>query len=104
MRIIRPDLDKNSIEIAQLTPPDRDLPMNAFLITLLPGKRINAHFMVHKGPELGYLISGRLDLVLENREQTVSAGDTIFLGKDFPSQWVNPLTEPATLFWINMKP
>lgn len=104
VRIIRPDLDKNSIEIAQLTPPDLDLPMDAFLITLLPGKRINAHFMVHKGPELGYLISGRLDLVLENREQTVSAGDTIFLGKDFPSQWVNPLTEPATLFWINMKP
>ncbi|WP_020589816.1 helix-turn-helix domain-containing protein [Desulfobacter curvatus] len=102
VRIIRPGLDKNSIEVAQLTPPDRDLPMDAFLITVLPGKRLNSHFMVHKGPELGYLVSGHLDLVLENREQTMSAGDTIFLGKDFPSQWVNPLTEPATLFWINM--
>lgn len=102
VRIIRPNLDKNSIEIAQLTPPDRDLPMDAFLITVLPEKRLNAHFMVHKGSELGHLVSGRLDLVLENREQAMSAGDTIFLGKDFPSQWINPLTEPATLFWINM--
>jgi quercetin dioxygenase-like cupin family protein len=77
--------------------------MDAFLITVLPGKRINAHFMVHKGPELGYLVSGQLDLVLDHRTQDMSAGDTIFLGKDFPSQWVNPLEAPATLFWINMK-
>jgi len=103
VRIIRSDLDKNSIEIAQLTPPDLDLPMDAFLITFLPGKRLNAHFMVHKGPELGHLVSGRLDLVLDHKAQDLSTGDTIFLGKDFPSQWVNPLTEPATLFWINMK-
>ena len=101
VRIVRPDLDKNSIEIAQLTPQDRDLPMAAFLLTLLSGKRLNTHFMNHKGPELGYLVSGRLELVLENREQTMSAGDTIFIGKEVPSLWVNPGTEPATLFWIN---
>lgn len=104
VRIVRPDLDKNSIEIAQLTPPDLDLPVDAFLVTVLPGKRLNAHFMVHKGPELGHLVSGHLELVLDNRAQDMSAGDTIFLGKDFPSQWVNPLTEPATLFWVNMTP
>ena len=103
VRIIRSDLDKNSIEIAQLTPPDLDLPMDAFLITFLPGKRLNSHFMVHKGPELGHLVSGRLELVLDDRAQDMSAGDTIFLGNDFPSQWVNPLTEPATLFWVNMR-
>lgn len=103
VRIIRPDLDKASIEIAQLTPQDRDLPMAGYLITLLPEKRINGHFMGHKGPELGYLISGTLTLVLENREQAMSAGDTIFLGKEFPSLWVNPGTQPATLFWVNMK-
>ena len=58
--------------------------------------------MSHKGAELGYLVSGSLELVLANREQAMSAGDTIFIGKEFPSLWVNPGTEPATLFWINM--
>ena len=85
-----------------MTPQDRDLPMSAFLVTLLPEKRINTHFMHHKGPELGYLVAGSLSLVLENREQAMSAGDTIFLGKEFPSLWTNPGTSPATLFWINM--
>lgn len=102
IRIIRPELEKGSIEIAQLTPPDQDLPAQTFLVNLLPGKRINRHFMSHKGPELGYLISGSLSVILENREFSMTAGDTVSLTDRFPERWTNTGEETATLLWITV--
>ncbi|MBU3950886.1 MAG: hypothetical protein KKF12_10005 [Proteobacteria bacterium] len=39
IRIKCQDLDKDSIEITQLTPPDLNGPVDSFLVTVFPGKK-----------------------------------------------------------------
>ncbi len=53
VRIIRPDLDKNSIEIAQLTPQDRDLPMAAIFNHPAPGETAQHPFHAPQGTGTG---------------------------------------------------
>lgn len=53
--------------------------------------------------EVGYLISGKLDLVIDGREFTVGPGDS-FRIKHVPYQWANPYDEPAVAVWVIAPP
>ncbi|OIQ39071.1 MAG: XRE family transcriptional regulator [Roseobacter sp. MedPE-SWde] len=53
--------------------------------------------------EVGYMISGRLDLVIDGKLFTVGTGDS-FRIKHQPYQWANPYDEPATAVWVIAPP
>ena len=53
--------------------------------------------------EVGYVISGRLDLTIGSRHFTVGAGDS-FRIKHEPYQWANPYDEPALAIWVIAPP
>lgn len=53
--------------------------------------------------ELGYVISGRLDLTIGGRPFTVRTGDS-FRIRNEPYQWANPYDEPATVIWVIAPP
>jgi len=53
--------------------------------------------------EVGYIISGKLDLMIGNREFTVSAGDSFRIRHE-PYQWANPYDEPAVAIWAIAPP
>lgn len=53
--------------------------------------------------EVGYLVSGKLDLTIGGRRFTVSAGDS-FRIKHETYEWANPYDEPAVAIWVIAPP
>lgn len=93
---------KGSLSARLLTPVDFDSKAEIYLIEISPGKSLSAHFLAHKGEEMGYLLSGRLQAKIENAWYTVKRGDVVHLKTEIPSQWKNPAKNPARLLWIKI--
>jgi transcriptional regulator with XRE-family HTH domain/KaiC/GvpD/RAD55 family RecA-like ATPase len=72
------------------------------LIELRPRCRLSAHFSAHKGPELGYVLSGSVTLTVDGTVHTAAAGDTIYLVREVPQQWENTGRESARILWVNI--
>ncbi len=98
-----PDLPEGSIGGKRMTPLDFDLKAEPYLIEIPPNKDLPSHFFIHKGEEVGYLMSGKLQLKLEKAVYTIRSGDVIYLTSEMPSQWRNPGPGVARLIWIKVK-
>jgi transcriptional regulator with XRE-family HTH domain/KaiC/GvpD/RAD55 family RecA-like ATPase len=98
-----PDLPEGCVHAALLTPLDIEPKAEPYLIEILPNKDLPAHFFIHKGEEVGYLLSGKLRLKLEKAVYTVRAGDVIYFTTEMPTQWSNPGPGIAKLLWIKIK-
>ncbi len=98
-----PDLPGGSIRAKLLTPVDFEPKAEPYLIEIPPEKNLPSHFFIHKGEELGYLLSGKLQLKLEKAVYTVRTGDVIYLTSEMPSQWKNPGPGVAKLLWLKIK-
>ena len=53
--------------------------------------------------EVGYMVSGRLDLVIAGRRFTVAPGDS-FRIRGEPFRWINPYDEAAVAIWVIAPP
>lgn len=53
--------------------------------------------------EVGYIISGMLDLEIDGQMFTVSTGDS-FRIKGAPFRWINPYDTPAVAIWVIAPP
>jgi quercetin dioxygenase-like cupin family protein len=98
-----PNLPEGHIHAKLLTPVDFKPKAEPYLLEIPPNKTLNSHFFVHKGEEIGYLLSGTLQLKLEKSVYQVRTGDVIYLTSEIPSQWENPGPEMARLLWIKIK-
>lgn len=97
------DFPETFVEMYSLLPLDVSAKAEPYLIEIPQGEVLNAHFFIHKGEELGYVLKGKLQMVVRGRIQTVSKGDTIFLSSEIPSQWKNVGQGTAQLIWIKVK-
>ncbi len=93
-------ISKNDADANLLLPPDIELPVEPVIIKIHPGKKLRNHFFAHKGQELGYLISGYLEMTVKNKSYEVLPGDTVYLQKDNPDQWLNTGDNTAELLWF----
>ena len=93
----------NDADAKLLLPLDIDAPVDAVIIRINAGKKLTKHFFSHKGEEMGYLISGRLEMTIDNQSYEVKAGDTILLQKDSPGQWANTAENAAELLWLKFR-
>jgi transcriptional regulator with XRE-family HTH domain len=98
-----PDLPKGSIHAKLLIAPDLDSRAEPYLIEIPPKKTIPSHFFIHKGEEIGYVLSGRLQLKLKKAVYHARGGDVIYLATDMPSQWRNPGPGVARLLWLKVR-
>ncbi len=98
-----PDLPKDAAAGKLLISPALVYRAEPFLIEIPPKQRIPSHFFIHKGEELGYVLSGRLQMKLKKAVSQVRTGDLIYLTTDIPSQWKNPGPGVARLLWIKIK-
>ena len=97
------DMPKGSISGKMFIPPDADTGLTPYLIEIPPSKKLPHHFFIHKGEEMGFLLSGRLEIAFKEKSFSVSAGDVIYLTAEVPSQWSNPDPKPAKLLWLTVK-
>ncbi len=98
-----PDMPDGSIHASLLTPVDFMPKAIPYMIEIPPQKTLPSHFFIHKGEEIGYLLSGKLQLKLDKAVYTVRARDVIYLSSDIPTQWKNPGPGLARLLWIKIK-
>ncbi len=98
-----PSIPKNEADAKSLLPPDIETPVEATIIRIHPGKKIPSHFFAHKGEELGYLISGQLEMTIDNQTYEVKPGDAVYLQKDIPGQWRSTAESTAELLWFRFK-
>lgn len=98
-----PDLPDGSIHAKLLTPLDFEAKAEPLILEIPSHKTLPGHFFIHKGEEIGYLLSGKLQLKLEKAVYTIRSGDVIYLTSEMPSQWKNPGPGIARLLWIKIK-
>ena len=97
------DLPEGSIEAKMLTPMDFEPRAEPYLIEIPPHKSVPSHFFIHKGEEVGYILTGKLQIKLEKAVYTAGAGDVIYLTSEMPTQWKNPGNGVARLLWLKIK-
>jgi transcriptional regulator with XRE-family HTH domain/KaiC/GvpD/RAD55 family RecA-like ATPase len=97
------NLPEESIHASLLTPVDLEPRAEPYLIEIPPNKTLPSHFFIHKGEEIGYLLSGKLQLKLEKTVYTVRPHDVIYLTHEIPTQWENPGPDTARLLWMKIK-
>ncbi|MGD8366006.1 MAG: helix-turn-helix domain-containing protein [Desulfobacterales bacterium] len=98
-----PDLPKGSLSGKLLIAPDLEPKAEPYLIEIPPKKTLPAHFFIHKGEEIGYVLSGRLQMKLKKSIRQIRSGDLVYLTTEIPSQWKNPGPGIARLLWLKMK-
>lgn len=98
-----PNFPEGNINAKLLTPVDFKPKAEPYLLEIQPKKSLPAHFFIHKGEEIGYLLSGKLQLKLEKSVYNVRSGDVIYFTSEIPSQWKNPGPSIARLLWIKIK-
>jgi transcriptional regulator with XRE-family HTH domain/KaiC/GvpD/RAD55 family RecA-like ATPase len=97
-----PALAEEDVQAKLLTPLDLEVKGEPYLLEIPPKKSLPSHFFVHKGEELGYLLTGKLQFKMKNSSYTVRSGEVIYLTRDVPTQWKNPGPGPARLLWIKL--
>jgi len=97
------ELPAGDISAKLLTPVDFDPKAEPYLIEIPANKSIPSHFFIHKGEEIGYLLSGKLHVKVEKAAYTLGSGDVIYLASEIPTEWKNPGPSAARLLWIKIK-
>lgn len=96
-------ISKDDAEAELLLPPDVETGLDATIIRIRPGKKLNNHFCIHKGEEFGYLIAGRLEMTVDNKAHVINPGDAIYLPKNTPGQWRNTGEGIAEMIWVKVR-
>jgi transcriptional regulator with XRE-family HTH domain/KaiC/GvpD/RAD55 family RecA-like ATPase len=97
------DLPKGIVSIKLLAPVDAEIRAEPYLIDFMPKKTLPTHFFIHKGEEIGYVLSGKLQMKIGNNSYTLRVGDAIYLTTEMPTHWQNSGPGIARLFWIKLK-
>ena len=58
----------------------------------------------HIGEEVGYLLTGEIELLVDGQPYRLSAGDSFVFGSELPHHYRNIGDRPASIFWVNTPP
>ena len=81
--LLMPNLNNKSIEF--------------ILITLNEETKINKELVSHKGEECGYIIEGKMKIILENKEYILEKGDSFYFDSKIPHVYENYGDETCVL-------
>lgn len=98
-----PDMPEGAVVANLLIPVDFDSQAEPYLIELSADAKLPSHFFIHKGEEFGYLLSGKLQMVLDKAVYNLKSGDVVFLTSEMPTQWYNPGPSVARILWLKVK-
>ena len=88
--------------VEELLSPDLTDEFEVVHSTFAPQSRIG-EVVTRPTQEVGYLVSGRLDLVIAGRRFTIGPGDS-FRIRGEPFEWINPYDQPAVAIWVIAPP
>ena len=96
----RLDQEDRRIRKENLTPPAATGCSEMYRALIQPGGSTgDALFMTFKGEQIGYVIDGQLELLIEDRLHKLLAGDSFCYDGASPRRWRNPGPTPTTVLW-----
>ena len=88
--------------VEELLSPDLTDDFEVVHSTFKPGAKLE-HPVTRPTQEVGYLVSGKLDVTISDRQFTIYPGDS-FRIRGEPFQYANPYQEPAIAIWVIAPP
>ena len=88
--------------VEELLSPDLTDDFEVVHSTFAPGARL-ATPQTRPTQEVGFIVSGRLDLTVGDRAFRLGPGDS-FRIRGEPHSWANPLAEPCVVIWVIAPP
>jgi transcriptional regulator with XRE-family HTH domain len=58
----------------------------------------------HGGEEVGYVLEGEIELIIDGRAHRLHAGDSFVFRSELPHHYRNTGENPASIFWVNTPP
>ena len=98
----RPFGSRMSGLVEELLSPDLTDDFEMVHSTFEPGSEIE-ETVTRPTQEVGYLLSGRLDLTIGDKKFTIHSGDS-FRIRGEPFHWSNPYSDPAVAIWVIAPP
>jgi glyoxylate utilization-related uncharacterized protein len=99
-----PELIRRKIKVTHLLPAvDFANQLEPYLVEIPPRRKISGTFLVHKGHEFSYVLSGQVEIKLDGSTCTATAGDAIYFTHQIPTQLRNKGPEHARILWIKIK-
>jgi transcriptional regulator with XRE-family HTH domain len=95
--------DDQAVRLEQLVPYASDRVLGGNLHVVKPGAS-NGGAIKHEGEEVGFVISGSLELTVSDETVVLNAGDSFFFRSQLPHSYRNSGTEIASVVWINSPP
>lgn len=92
-------LEGSDIEYVSLGGPFPGRALEPLLVTLPPRHRATEPF-THPGEEFGYVLKGRLTMLIDGKEYVLQAGDSIHFSSRTRHSWKNRGTSPVLALWI----
>jgi transcriptional regulator with XRE-family HTH domain len=93
----------DAVSARLLSPVDLEVKAKPYLIEIAARETLPGHFFFHKGEEIGYVLSGKLQMQVGDAVYPLKTGDVIYLTTDIPDRWRNPGPNAARLLWIKVK-
>jgi len=97
------NISSKCVSVRQKMPVNASASAELYIIEIFPCKEISSHFFIHKAEELGYVLSGKIEMTISGETQTVRTGDFVHLTSEIPSMWRNPELYEARLLWVKIK-
>ena len=69
-----------------------------------PGASSGEEPYTHEGEEAGYVMSGKLELWIDEQQTTLEPGDSFSFRSECRHRYVNPGTDPAVVIWAMTPP
>lgn len=99
-RLLR--LTRSGVLKEALLPAGKGL-LEMYELALNPGGASGSDFMQHEGEKAGYVLSGRLRLVLDGTAELLEPGDTFRFPSSVPHMFDNPGEEVARVIWVTTR-
>ncbi len=91
------------VSLERVIPYSKDGHLQCYIHRLEPHSTSNG-MISHEGEEVGYVISGTVELIADGHSYILSEGDTFYFPSNIPHGYLNPGDKPASIFWVNTPP
>lgn len=95
--------DEKGLKAELLVPGAQNRTMDPALVTIEPGATLEEQ-PVHEGEEFGFVLAGRVELILDDKKYTVRKDECFYFPSDRRHRLHNPGKVPARILWVVSPP